>query len=228
MSLYYEDDLVSLHLANCLEELAWLEADVLVSDPPFGRAWRQGEIRGHVNNAASSTGIANDHDTGVRDAVLTQWGGGARPVLMFGDLMLPPPPGTKLVGAYRKPVDAGIRGAIGKTRRDLEAIYWIGPGWGSGIGGRSSLYATAAPLVGSQNGVSARSGGHPHAKPLDVMEQLLTQCPPGTIADPFAGSGSTLIAARNLGRRAIGVEIHEPYAEIAARRLAQTCLDFGA
>ena len=59
------------------------------------------------------------------------------------------------------------------------------------------------------------------------MEQLLEKCPAGVIADPFAGSGATLIAARNLGRRAIGVEIEERYCEIIAARLAEGVFDFG-
>jgi site-specific DNA-methyltransferase (adenine-specific) len=136
--------------------------------------------------------------------------------------MLPKPMGTKLVGAYRKPVDAGLRGAMGGVRRDLEAIYLIGP-WPSGIGGRSSLFATAAVLVGSPHGVVAKAGGHPHTKPQDVMEELLLLTE-GCVADPFAGSGSTLFAAKAVGRKAIGVELDERYCEIAAKRLAQDTL----
>ena len=146
-------------------------------------------------------------------------------MIVFGDLMLAPPAGTKLVGVYAKPPDAGLRGAIGGVRRDLEAVYLLGP-WPSGVGGRSALFRTAASNVGNPTGIVARSGGHPHAKPLDLLVQLLTMTPGGVIADPFAGSGSTGVAAKALGRKAILVELEERYAEIAARRLSQDVLDF--
>jgi len=220
---YYKDEWVTLYHGDCREVTEWLAADVLVTDPPYGRAWRQGLIRGHHTDNANR-GIANDHSSDERDAALVLWGDERRAVV-FGDLMLSPPPGTKLVGGYRKPVDAGLRGAMGGVRRDLEALYLLGP-WPSGIGGRSSLFLTGASNVGNPAGIVASAGGHPHAKPIDVMCALLALTE-GVVADPFAGSGSTLFAAKYLGRQAIGVEIEERYCEIAARRLAQDTL-FGA
>lgn len=66
-----------------------------------------------------------------------------------------------------------------------------------------------------------RVNGHPTVKPVALMEWLVKlTCPEGGAAlDPFAGSGTTLIACHNLGRTCVGIEQHEPYAEIAARRL---------
>jgi site-specific DNA-methyltransferase (adenine-specific) len=216
---YYEADGITLYHGDCLEVTEWLAADVLVTDPPYGRQWRQGDTASHFGwrSNRNDVGIANDHDTATRDRAITQWG--SAPAIVFGDLMLAPPANTKHVLIYDKN-DGGVIGAVGGFRRSIEAIYLVGTGWGSSIGGRSAVLTARASMGGNY----ARKAGHPHAKPLDVLSTLIEACPPGTIADPFAGSGSTLLAARNLGRQVIGVEIEERYCELIARRLAQTAL----
>ncbi|HEY5990454.1 MAG TPA: site-specific DNA-methyltransferase [Streptosporangiaceae bacterium] len=67
---------------------------------------------------------------------------------------------------------------------------------------------------------------HPTEKPIGILDPLIRYaCPPGgTVLDPFAGSASTLVAARDSGRRAVGIEASEEYAERAARRLQQGSL----
>jgi len=69
---------------------------------------------------------------------------------------------------------------------------------------------------------------HPTQKPIALMKWILNLkwTPLGLILDPFMGSGTTLVAAKELGRKAIGIEIEEKYCEIAVRRLAQEVLPF--
>jgi DNA modification methylase len=65
---------------------------------------------------------------------------------------------------------------------------------------------------------------HPTQKPLSLMTWCLSFLPLGSVIDPYMGSGTTLVAAKDLGRKAIGIEICEEYAEIAANRLSQEVL----
>jgi site-specific DNA-methyltransferase (adenine-specific) len=225
VSLYYEDDSVKLYYGDCLtEHREWLDADVLVTDPPYGRDWRSGSgmtnSHGRGRGSVAHGGIANDKDTSTRDAALEAWGD--RLAIVFGDPLIIQPTGAVQVLPYIKPIDAGIKGARAGRRRDLENIYLVGP-WPVGVGGRSSVITTNG-LVAGPRGIGTRAG-HPHAKPQDVMQELVDMAP-GTIADPFTGSGSTLVAAKALGRKAIGVELEERYCEIAAKRLAQDVLPF--
>ena len=208
---YYEDDLVTLYHGDCREVLAWLDADVLVTDPPYGIGWKKGQ-----NNAAGShahPGIQNDADTAVRDEVLALWGG--RPAIAFGSFRAAFPPGVRQTLIWQKPIDAGVVGSTTGYRTDTELIFLLGPHPRRGPE-RSSVLT-------SSGGVAAYRTEHPHSKPTGLLERLMEWLP-GAVADPFAGSGSTLVAAKNLGRPAIGVELEERYCEIAAQRLAQDTL----
>jgi hypothetical protein len=66
---------------------------------------------------------------------------------------------------------------------------------------------------------------HDCPKPLKLISYVVGQLP-GSILDPFMGSGTTLRAAKDLGHKAIGIEIEEKYCEIAAKRMAQEALAF--
>jgi hypothetical protein len=225
---YYSDALVTLWVGDSREITDWTEADVLITDPPYGRQWRHRPgvgtrtRRGGGKRAPRGPewGIAGDADTAVRDAILELWGN--RPAAVFADLMLCPPARAKLPLIYAKPPDAGGRGGFAGWRRDIEGVYLVGDGWPSQVGGRSAILHTGARTAGNPYGLTARYGGHPHAKPVDVCAELVEAAPPGTVADPFAGAGSIILAAARIyGRPVLAVELEERWAEQCARRLAQ-------
>lgn len=66
---------------------------------------------------------------------------------------------------------------------------------------------------------------HPCQKPIKLLKRIIKKTE-GTILDPFLGSGTTLLAAKELSRKAIGIEIEERYCEIAVKRLAQGVMEF--
>lgn len=216
MTPYYADDLVTLYHGDCREVPQWLEADVLVTDPPYGIAWTQPQLPG-AKGVTLHAGIANDGDTAARDTVLREWGD--RPALVFGSLRAAHPEGWKRMLVFEKPLNAGLYGQRVPWFANWEPVFMLGS-WPDETPTRSAVARTRWKSASGYSGY-ATVAGHPHTKPLDVLEELIDACPPGTVADPFAGSGSTLVAAKQLGRRAIGVELEERYCEIAARRLAQ-------
>lgn len=224
MNPYYQDDFVTLYHGDCLEHPEWwTNADVLVTDPPYGIAWDRPEIKS-VKNPWYNPGIQGDKTPEVRDAALDLWGA-EKPGVVFGSMKEPVSP-SRMILIFRKPkqTHAGMFGAFLPWRKDWEPIFVIGKSWPKTPSNASGVIETAWKSAGGYRGYTTETG-HPHTKPLDVMEQLITACPPGVIADPFAGSGSTLVAAKRLGRKAVGVELEEKYCEIAARRLSQGVLD---
>jgi hypothetical protein len=222
MEPYYADDFVTLFHGDCREVADWLAADVLVTDPPYGIGWSKGKWANSRNSVAHE-GIIGDADTGVRDAALAAWAA-VRPALVFGSLRAAYPDGWKRMLVFHKPVmNTGLFGNRMPWLANWEPVFVLGE-WPDQTPALDAVIGTRAVTAGGYSGYATRYG-HCHAKPVDVMETLIAACPPGVIADPFAGSGSTLVAARNLGRRAIGVEIDEAYCEKAANRLSQGVFD---
>jgi site-specific DNA-methyltransferase (adenine-specific) len=222
MTPYYQDDLVTICHGDARDwEAPLLKGDVIITDPPYGIAWRRGV--NHARKSKPHTGIANDQDTTIRDEVLAAFlHAKSRPGIVFGSFYAPFPAHVRQVLVWHKPADAGLVGATTGYRRDAEPIFLIGP-WPVRAVERSSVLHISAGQAGTTTAT-----GHPHTKPVALMVRLLEAAPDGSVIDPFMGSGSTLVAAKSLGRRAIGIEIEERYCEIAARRCSQEVLGLPA
>jgi hypothetical protein len=221
---YYEADGITLYHGDCREVTTWLDADVLVTDPPYGVAYVQGGRRSNIDGVRSVTPTARvvgDATPEARDAALTLWGD--RPALVFGSWRVPRPSATRqrLVW-FKRNTNPGLGTATPWSGAD-EEVYVLGDGW---VGPREVNVLITDEARASGGGLAALVG-HPTPKPVGLMERLIAKCPPGVIADPFAGSGATLLAARSAGRPAVGVEIEEQYCDLIATRLAQGDL-FGA
>ena len=208
---YYTDDLVTLYHGDCLEITEWLAADVLVTDPPYGMAYNSGWVKGRPERS-----IAGDNDLTVRDNALAAWGD-IRPAIVFGTWPVAKPAGVKQTGIWDKGDDPGMGDLTIPWGSSFEEFYILGSGFVGKRGG-AVIRANKPPI--------ATRPDHPTPKPIGLMEVLIAKTV-GTVADPFAGSGATLLAARNLGRRSIGVELEERYCELIAKRLSQQTFDLG-
>ena len=217
MGLYYQDDYVNLYHGDCLtEHQEWLEADVLVTDPPYGIPG--GRVGRHDRGGRQVHADAAWDRLEVRDSVLVAWGED-KPRLVFGTPKDSNPPAYRGVPIiWDKGESPGMGDHTWPFGANYEVIWVRGEGW---AGKRIN---SIIRFINPSN--AAATVGHPTPKPVPLMEKLVAYAPPGAIADPFAGSGATLIAARNLGRKAIGVELEEKYCEIIAKRLDQQVIDF--
>ena len=210
---YYEHDGITIYHGDCRDVLPHVSAHVMVTDPPYGIGYSSGAGSEVWGDGA----VAGDEDTALRDAVLELWS--PRPALVFGSWRRPHPAGARMKLIW------DTKGALGMGALDLpwkpahQEIYVLGKGF---EGHRGNDVIRCAPVQSM-----AKNGRvHPMQKPVSLLRALINKCPSGTVIDPFAGSGSTLVAAKQAGRRAIGTEIEERYCEIAAKRLSQGVLGF--
>jgi site-specific DNA-methyltransferase (adenine-specific) len=211
---YYDAGGVTIYCGDCTRVAPSLVGvDAVISDPPYGMAWDSDCTRfsgGSAKSVAKRGGV-------IRPAVAgddspfnpAQWIAYKRVILWgfhhFADRL---PSGSVLVWIKR------LDGAFGSFLSDADLAWMKG---GCGVYCRRDL---------SLNGETA-TRAHPTQKPVPLMEWCIQRSGVplgGVVLDPFMGSGTTLVAAKNLGRRAIGIEIEERYCEIAAKRLSQEVL----
>ena len=225
MTPYYQDDLVTLYHGDARE---WSEAaDVLITDPPYGIGltvktsdYRQSRAFDGGESLRASK-LYEDSPDAVRALIgeivprlldLTD-----RALIFPGPRMLYAYPEPAAIGSVFTPNGAG-RSSWGFQTTHPILYYGKDPYLADGKGSRPNGFRTEQP--------NPESFDHPCPKPLKWMTWAVERAsrPGETVLDPFAGTGTTLFAAKSLGRRAIGIEIEERYCEIAATRCSQEVL----
>jgi site-specific DNA-methyltransferase (adenine-specific)/modification methylase len=219
---YYCDDWACIIHGDCREILPTLEdqsVDLVLTDPPYGidvgnaASRSSGVVVGHGNKRfAKRVYLASDWDKQppAQELLAAAISAGTNAVV-FGGNYFGLPPATKWL-VWDKKND-------GTNFADCE-LAW------TNLGGATRIIRHLWNGMARKN--SETRNEHPTQKPVDVMSWCIRQAPKDveTILDPFMGSGTTLRAAKDLGRRSIGIEIEEKYCEIAVERLKQEVLAF--
>jgi site-specific DNA-methyltransferase (adenine-specific) len=203
MTPYYEEDGIAIYHGDCRDIIPALSrVDMVCTDPPYG-----------VNKAGWDAYMPTDwmHEvSNVTDVIAVMPG--------VANLALVPQWIGRL--SYRWTlsvyIDNGMtRGAFGFGNWIPCVIY---------APSDYSLHRNCQDAC--QVSISGDKPNHPSPKPIQAMTWLLSRFEAKSVLDPFAGSGTTLLAAKRLGMRAIGIEREEKYCEIAAQRLAQRVMQF--
>jgi site-specific DNA-methyltransferase (adenine-specific)/modification methylase len=212
-SPYYERDGVAIYHGDCLEIIGALEGvDAIVSDPPYGIGYVKGEGgKGiHRNGRRNIEAITGDDSPFDPSPFL-----GYRHVILWG------------ANHYAQRLPHGRWIAWNKLgdKEPWDSFSDVEFAWQNGRGKDRMFSLLWKGLCQGLPGGKKERRHHPTQKPLRLMRWCMGLIPAAeTILDPFMGSGTTLVAARAEGRRAIGIEVDERYCEIAARRLAQGVL----
>jgi site-specific DNA-methyltransferase (adenine-specific) len=213
LKAYYQEAGITIYHGDCRELLPSLDGiDAVITDPPYGMKNNCDYSRFTAGPNSHGKAASRTHAPVVGDDQPfdpSPWLGFPR-VILFGcnHFASRLPEGTTLVCIKR------LDGGFGSFLSDGE-LAWMKGGHGVYMHRDTSLYG------------ETNQRRHPTEKPVGLMRWCIKKTGgDGLILDPFMGSGTTLVAAKDLGRRAIGIEIEERYAEIAANRLAQGVLQF--
>lgn len=202
MKPYYQDESITIYHGDCREVLPTLgKVDLVLTDPPYGF-----------------------HKAGWDDAF---------PMWIFDAVANVAPRVGIMPGVWNIPA---MPHRIGHAEYKWMLIAYLVNGFARSLIGYGNyipcmVYADEGIKVYQQDGDIAEIivGGdkkpeHPSPKPFRAMRWFVSRIGGETILDPFMGSGTTLRAAKDLGRKAIGIEIEERYCEIAAKRMAQLAM----
>jgi site-specific DNA-methyltransferase (adenine-specific) len=212
MKPYYEHAGITIYHGDCREILPELpKVDLVLTDPPYGiNAGDQRRQKSRTKMALATDYGANDWDCKPVDFDLL-WNclqSGTKAICFGGNFYSFPRASRWLVWDKDNTGDFA----------DCE-LAW------TNLGGavRRVRYRWNGML--QEPGFPKEKRVHPTQKPIAVMRWAIGLAfHSGTILDPFMGSGTTLVAAKQLGRKAIGIEIEEKYCEIAVKRLSQEVL----
>jgi site-specific DNA-methyltransferase (adenine-specific) len=252
---YYEDDAVTIYHGEALNILADLprsDIGAVVVDPPYSsggmfrsdraldpenkyRGWSQnpdGSSRPPTSTPGSFAGDSRDQRGYFSwcSLWLSHTWRIAKPtaqVFVFTDWrQLPVTTDALQAGGWtwRGLIvwDKGVgRPMKGRFRNHLEYIVW-------GSHGAMPSADDVYPSTLMRHAPPGTDREHVTQKPERLIQELLSVAPAGEVLDPFMGSGTTLRAAKNLGRKAIGIEIEERYCASAAARMAQEVLELTA
>ena len=202
MKPYYEDGACTIYHGDCREVLPTLDkVDLVLTDPPYGigSLMQGGTDTGHWG--ALSQVNPWDMETPSLDLILEM----PAILIIWGGNYFDLPP-CRGVLAWRK------LNAV-PTQADFEMAW--------------TTLDMPAKMFSHNSGAAMERHGHPTEKPTGLMRWCMGFAPDAqTVLDPFMGSGTTLRAAKDLGRKAIGIELEEKYCEIAVKRLQQEVFDF--
>lgn len=220
MKPYYEKDGIIIYHGDCLDILPALgPVDLVLTDPPYGVG-----LGRHADSKETRPGVGlKKQGYGMYDDTYANFIKNIVPALRLSLALAP-----------RAMVFCADTRMWDLPRPDAVTAVYLPSGQGRTCWGFQNLahlllYGTAPHLnLGAKNmalssTATSESNGHPCPKPIEWLRWAVSLGSDAgdTILDPFMGSGTTLRAAKDLGRQAIGIEIDERYCEIAANRLAQ-------